>query len=236
MSATASIAQRVEAVETRIRRACAAVGRERDEVTLVAVSKTKPVAMIREAYALGVRDFGENYAQELRDKSRELADLDGLRWHFIGPLQRNKAQYVVGTAALIEAVASSELIERIEQLAARHERVQDVLLQVNISGEASKSGAPPEEVAELLARTAERPHVRCTGLMTMPPLFDDPERAAPIFDALQRLRDEHAASAAGADLTQLSMGMSSDVEVAIAHGATIVRVGSAIFGPRERHR
>lgn len=231
---TVALARRITAVQERIALACARAGRERTEVTLIAVSKTQPAAAVRAAYALGLRDFGENYAQELRDKAAQLADLHELRWHFIGPLQRNKAQHVIGTVALIHTVASIALIERLAALAAQRGLAQSLLLQLNLSGEDSKSGARAEELPALLAAVDAYPlQLRGVGLMTMPPLEADPQRAAPIFAALRHLRDGCAGRwATPSRRGELSMGMSGDYEVAIAEGATLVRVGSAIFGDR----
>ncbi|MBK6848764.1 MAG: YggS family pyridoxal phosphate-dependent enzyme [Proteobacteria bacterium] len=235
----AALAARVVAVRQRVAEACTRAGRDPAEVTLVAVTKTLPAATVRAAYAVGLRDFGENYAQELRDKALQLADLAELRWHFIGPLQRNKAQHVVGTAALIHTVASTALIERLAALAAQRGTAQGVLLQLNLSGEGTKSGARAEELPALLAALGAHPQqLHGIGLMTMPPQSADPQQTAPIFAALRQLRDTFAdhwaadPAAAAARLGALSMGMSADYAVAIAEGATLVRVGSAIFGQR----
>ncbi|MBK8480329.1 MAG: YggS family pyridoxal phosphate-dependent enzyme [Proteobacteria bacterium] len=229
-----TLAERLNAVRRQIALACARAGRDPAEVTLVAVSKTVPAAAVREAYALGLRDFGENYVQELREKAAQLADLAELRWHFIGPLQRNKAQHVVGTAALIHTVASTALIDRLAALAERGGSTQHLLLQLNLSGEASKSGAGAEALPALLAAIgAHQQRLRCVGLMTMPPLADDPTRSAPHFAALRQLRDRFAPQLAPPRrAAELSMGMSADYAVAIAEGATLLRIGSAIFGER----
>ncbi|MDY0000744.1 MAG: YggS family pyridoxal phosphate-dependent enzyme [Polyangia bacterium] len=211
--------------------ACAKAGRDPSEVTLVAVSKHQPTEAVLEALAAGQLDFGENYAQELRDKARELAS--GPRWHYIGPLQRNKAKYVVGTACLVHTLDSEKLLGALEERAAALGTGLEVLLQVNLVEEPQKSGASLGEVASLLDAFAGAPHVFCRGLMLMPPWDPDPEAARPLFAELRRLRDSLAATPRpNVSLTHLSMGMSHDFHVAIEEGATLVRVGTAIFGER----
>jgi len=229
---SADLADRLARLEQRIVNACAQCGRDRASVQLLAVSKKKPPEMIRAAFELGLRDFGENYAQELRDKATALAAIDQLSWHFIGPLQRNKAQYIVGRTALLHTVDNAALVDRIEQLAGKQNLVQHVLVQLNLSGETTKSGIAAGQLDALLAHIANKKNVRCVGLMTMPPLFDDPSEAAPVFAELRQLRDKHNRSGSPATLAELSMGMSHDFEIAIKEGATIIRVGSAIFGQR----
>lgn len=221
---------RLAALEQRIEAACRGTGRRRDEVTLVAVTKTHPSEQVRLAHALGLRHFGENYTQELSQKAATLADVRPISWHFIGHLQRNKARHVVGRCALIHSVDSLALLTRIDQLAAPLGIVQDVMLQLSLAGETSKSGATPEELEALLAHARPLAHVRCVGLMTMPPLSASPDQATSIFAELRALRD--AARANAPDLSFLSMGMSHDLELAIAQGATHIRVGSALFGDR----
>lgn len=229
----ASIGQHLAALEARVRGACERANRRREEVTVVAVSKLQPASLIRAAYEQGVRDFGENYAQELHAKARELADLEQIRWHFIGHLQRNKAQLVVGQVALIHSVSSTALIDRIDRLAADRGAPQDVLLQLNLSGELAKTGASADTLDALLQHCQRKSHISCVGLMTMPPLTERPADAEPLFARLRELRDERQTrGAAGGTLRHLSMGMSADFDVAIACGATMVRIGSAIFGPR----
>ncbi|MCD6498480.1 MAG: YggS family pyridoxal phosphate-dependent enzyme [Deltaproteobacteria bacterium] len=203
------------------------------KTTLVAVSKTKPVEMIQWAHEAGCRNFGENYAQEFRDKTAELSDVTDLRWHFIGSLQRNKVRYVVGKAVLIHSVGTVSLLDAIQSRAARADIVQDILVEVNLAGEPSKSGLSEAELPSMLAQFADRPNVRCLGLMTMPPFFADPEASRPYFVRLRELRDDLRPRFGGnVDLTHLSMGMTADFEVAIEEGATLIRVGTAIFGPR----
>ncbi|HEY3355353.1 MAG TPA: YggS family pyridoxal phosphate-dependent enzyme [Polyangia bacterium] len=223
--------------EVRARLAAAArrAGRDPGEVALCAVSKTQPAAAIRAAYAAGQRLFAENYAQELRDKAAELADLADLTWHFIGPLQRNKVKYVVGTAALLQSVDSVRLMDELDHRAAALGLTLPCLVEVNIAGEASKSGLPPAALPEVLDAFAARPRLSCEGLMTMPPFGDEAEEARPYFRALRELRDRAAVTPRPrVSLRHLSMGMSQDFEVAIEEGATIVRVGTAIFGARPR--
>jgi PLP dependent protein len=220
-------------VRTRLCAAATRVGRAPASVTLVAVSKTHPPEAVRAVYAAGQRVFGENYGQELRDKAASLADLGDLEWHFIGPLQRNKVKYVVGTAAMVQSVGSVELMDELQRRAEARGITLPCLVEVNIAGEQTKSGVPPAEIASLLDAFAARPRLRCLGLMTMPPFVDDPAESRPHFRALRALRDALAAQPRpGVELQHLSMGMTQDFEVAIEEGATIVRVGTAIFGVR----
>ena len=207
-------------VGEELAKAARAAGRAPESVTLLAVSKTVPAERVREAIAVaGHTLFGENYAQELRDKARVV---EGARWHFIGPLQRNKVKYVVGVAELIHSVDSPALLDEIAARADKLGIVQRCLVQVNIGAEPQKSGCPVAEVAALVQAFAARPSVRCEGLMCIPP-DDAPPR--PFFENLAQL-------AASQKLATLSMGMSADFTAAIAAGATIVRVGSALFGAR----
>jgi PLP dependent protein len=198
-------------------------------VTLVAVSKTQPAEAVREAYAAGQRHFGENYAQEWRDKAAALADLDGLVWHFIGALQTNKVKYVVGPpgaprAAWVHTVDRLALGEELSKRSARRGDVTRVLIEVNVAGEASKSGCAPADLPALREALGRLPALEVRGLMCIPPAEEDPR---PHFARLRALRDE-----LGGDLPDLSMGMSGDYAAAIDEGATIVRVGTAIFGAR----
>lgn len=217
------LAERLEAVRERIARACERAGRDPGEVKLVAVSKTHGPSAIRAAYDAGQRAFGENYVKELVEKAAALSDLDGLELHFIGHLQRNKARAVRRVARVVETVDSARLADALEK--ASEGRALPVLLQVNVAGEAQKSGCAPEALDELIAHVRTLPSLRVRGLMTVPPLSQDPEASRPWFRSLAALARAHG-------LDALSMGMSDDLEVAIEEGATIVRVGSAIFGPR----
>jgi len=217
-----TIADNWRAIRARVDAACERAGRAPNEVTIVAVSKRQPAAAVREAADAGASDFGENYAQELAAKRGEVPDV---RWHFIGHLQRNKAKLVAGQVALVHAVDSAELAA---ELGKRSAGVQPVLIAVNLGGEASKSGVSGEAAPALAKAVAASANVRLDGLMTMPPPDVDPR---PIFEALRALRDRIAGDL-GRALPVLSMGMSSDFELAIACGATHVRVGTAIFGER----
>jgi pyridoxal phosphate enzyme (YggS family) len=220
------IAARWQAVRAEVDRLARAAGRDEHDVTVVAVSKLHPAAAIAEAVAAGVRDVAENYAQELVAKHEELRSLD-VRWHFIGKLQRNKVRMVVGRAALIHAVDSLELAQEIDKRARAAGIVQEILVAVNTGGEAQKSGVAPGDTAALLDAMSALAGVRVRGLMTMPPWPDDPEDSRPYFRALRELRD-----GLGRDLPHLSMGTSGDYAVAIEEGATLVRIGTAIFGER----
>ena len=223
-----TIAERWREVRAKVDAACERAGRAPGEVTIVAVSKTHPSAAVREAAAAGATDFGENYAQELAQKRGELTDLT-VRWHYIGRLQRNKAKLVAGHVALVHAVDSVELAQELGKRAGSV--VQPLLLAVNAAGEETKGGVSREQ-ASALARSIESvPNVRLDGFMTMPPPADDPEASRPYFEALRELRDR-VAGELGRPLPVLSMGMSGDFEVAIACGATHVRIGTAIFGVR----
>jgi pyridoxal phosphate enzyme (YggS family) len=223
------IAARLSEVRRRIDEAAAKAGREAGTVILLAVSKTKPPEAIRAAYAAGQRDFGENYAQELAEKAGALRDLEGLRWHFIGRLQRNKAKQVVQAARTVHTVDRAELATELGKRAGAAGTAVRVLVEVNVSGEASKGGCAPEALGEVLAAVRAERSLEAVGLMTMPPVTEDPEGARPFFAALRALRDRHGGAGA---LPELSMGMTHDYPVAIAEGATIVRVGTAIFGAR----
>ena len=223
------IAQNLRAVKERIRQAVHFSQRSPDSVTLVAVSKVHASSAIREAYTAGQRHFGENYAQELKKKSAELADLQDIHWHFIGHLQRNKVKFVVPSASLIETVDSLRLIQELEQQAAQAERTIHCLVQVNVGGEEQKSGCPPRAAGDLLCAIEKTKCLAVDGLMTIPPWDLEPEQTRQYFRALRELRD---ALGGPKRVPELSMGMSQDYEIAIAEGATIVRVGTAIFGSR----
>jgi hypothetical protein len=215
---------------TQLRERIAAAASRGDDqaVRLVAVSKRQSTAAIEEAYAAGQRDFAENYAQELRDKRAALAERD-IVWHAIGPVQSNKIKLVLG-CAWIHTVDRTSLVDEIDRRAAP--QVQRVLVQVNVAGEPGKSGVAPADVPALLDRISTLGHVQCDGLMLVPPLAD-PEATRPHFRALRRLRDELARVARPrVELRELSMGMSDDFEVAVEEGATMVRIGTALFGAR----
>ena len=226
-----NLRDRIDGVERRIGEACRRSGRSRDEVRLVAVSKKFPFAVILEANRLGLRDFGENYAQELRDKQREVGNgADGmLRWHFIGALQRNKVKYVVGKADLVHAVDNLALVAELEKRAAAAGISVRALVEIN-SGEKSKNGIRESDLREFLESASRFQNVSLEGLMIMPPYFEDPEMGRPWFSGLREMRDKVAGEFP--EIQELSMGMSNDFEVAIEEGSTILRVGSALFGPR----
>jgi len=228
-----SIADSLQVVRERITRAATAARRAPDAVQLVAVSKMQPADAVREAYAAGQRDFGENYVQELVAKAEALRDLKDLRWHLIGHLQRNKAKQVAGLVALVHTVDSLELAHELgkRRSAAGEEAPLPILIEVNIAGEQQKHGAEPSALPELVDGLSRIRELSLRGLMCVPPLTEDPALARPHFDALVRLRDELGGSAR---LPELSMGMTQDLEHAVAAGATLVRVGTAIFGARAR--
>lgn len=228
-SGAEQIPERLAAVRARIAAAAHDAGRDPTAVRIVAVSKFQPAAAVATAFAAGQMDIGESRAQELTAKLDQVPD--GVRWHFVGRLQRNKVNDVVGRVDLIHSVDRTRLAEAIAARAQRIGVVQRVLLQVNVAGEERKGGTRPGDLAALAERVAGLDGVEPTGLMTIPPLDADP---APVFERLRALRAQLAATFPG--IVELSMGMSADMEAAVAHGATIVRIGTAIFGARPRNR
>ncbi|MDD5309834.1 MAG: YggS family pyridoxal phosphate-dependent enzyme [Deltaproteobacteria bacterium] len=223
------VATNLARARQRIAAAAVRSGRDPSDVRLVAVSKTHPIEAIREAYEAGQRDFGENYAQELNDKAAALADLADLRWHFIGHLQRNKARMVVPHAAMVETVDSVRLAEELDHQARRLGRALGCLVQVNVGGEEQKSGCTPGEAGEIAGAVESLEWLKLAGLMTIPPFDLDPEETRKHFRALAALRERLGGVTRFA---HLSMGMSQDFEAAIEEGATLVRVGTAVFGDR----
>jgi pyridoxal phosphate enzyme (YggS family) len=218
-------------IKDRIRIAAEIAGRIAESVRLVAVSKTRPATDIVEAYSAGQTIFGENYVQEFTAKSTEVEE--PVEWHFIGHLQSNKVKYIAGRVALIHSVDRLSLAKEISQQWGKLDKCCDILLQVNISGETTKSGTTETDALQLVHAVSQLPHVRIKGLMTMPPFFDQPEAARPFFAALRRLAQSIAAeNIPGVAMEELSMGMSGDFEAAILEGATLVRVGTSIFGNR----
>lgn len=217
------LGERLAQVRARVEAACARAGREPGSVTLVAVSKLKPVDLIREAYAAGQRDFGENYAQELRDKAAELGDVEGLRWHAIGPLQMNKVKYVARAAHAFHALERLDVAEELSRR--RRESPLPCYVEVNVGGEASKSGVAPEALGAFVESARALPGLRVVGLMTLPPPSEDEHVVRGAFRALRELARQQG-------LEGLSMGTTHDFEWAIEEGATLVRVGTALFGER----
>jgi pyridoxal phosphate enzyme (YggS family) len=228
------IAERVTAVRERIARAAERASRPPDEITLVAVSKTFPAEAVREAFAAGVRDFGENRVQEAEPKIAATADLaaPGLRWHLVGHLQSNKARKAAELFEIVQSVDSLDLATRLAGLGAGRGRPVRALVQVDLAGEESKFGLPEKELLPALETLRGREGLRLEGLMVLPPYLDDPEEVRPFFRRLRAL-GERAAAAGLLEGRHLSMGMSHDLEVAVEEGATMVRVGTAIFGERK---
>jgi hypothetical protein len=226
-----TIASRYRELMARVAAAATRAGRDPREIRLVAVSKTVEPARVREAYAAGARTFGENRAQELGRKSAALADL-AIEWHFVGHLQANKARAVMGVAALIHSVDRLDLAQRIGA-GATPAQPQRVLVQVNTSGEASKSGVAPDALGTLLDGIAPLPGLAVEGLMTIGPLTDDAAAIRAAFRSLREARERERAARPGMPLAHLSMGMSGDYEIAIEEGATLLRIGSALFGARD---
>lgn len=224
--------ENLQEVEERIQEACRRAGRDRSEVTLVAVSKTKPVSMLKEAYDLGVRVFGENKVQEIREKYEALPK--DIEWHMIGHLQTNKVKYIADKVSLIHSVDSLRLAETIEKEAVKHNRIVDILLEVNVAKEESKFGIKTSEVLALAENVVQLPHIRLRGLMTIAPFVENPEKNRAIFANLHELYvDIKDKNIDNGTVSILSMGMTNDYEVAIEEGATMVRVGTGIFGARD---
>ena len=218
-------------INERIRAAAEKAGRDPAAVRLVAVSKTRPAADIIAAFQAGQTLFGENYIQELVPKLAEVPE--AVQWHFIGQLQSNKVKYIAGQVAMIHSVDRISLAQEIDRQWGKLGKTCDVLIQVNISGEETKSGTTEAGAIQLVRECALLLNLRVRGLMTMPPFFDDPDAARPYFAELRRLAEAIAAQQiAGVEMVELSMGMSGDFEAAIQEGATLVRVGTAIFGER----
>lgn len=231
---TTPIESNLVALRQRVSSALSRAGRPPGSVTLVAVSKTHPPEAIIQAYAAGQQDFGENYAQEMVAKIAALSHLPKLRMHFIGSLQTNKVKLVVGKVALIHSVDRIRLLDEISRRAEASALSQPILFEVHLSPEPSKSGCTPAELPALVARAVNLPGVEPRGLMVMPPFSDNPESSRPYFVRLRELLLEMQARFGLKTFDQLSMGMSNDFEVAIEEGATIIRVGTAIFGERRR--
>lgn len=219
-------------VEARIQAACDRAGRKREEVTLIAVSKTKPVEVLQEAYDLGVRVFGENKVQELTAKHEALPG--DIHWHMIGHLQTNKVKYIIDKAELIHSVDSLKLAETIEKEAEKRNLIAKILVEVNVAEEESKFGLKTSEVIPFVEKISKFPHINVCGLMTIAPFVENPEKNRPIFADLRKLSvDIRHENIDNSNVSILSMGMTNDYEVAIEEGATMVRVGTGIFGARD---
>ena len=224
---------RLERVRERIRQAAKACGRPESDIRLVAVSKTMPAEIVKEAIDIGMTDFGENYIQEAREKITTLS-AHPVTWHYIGHLQSNKAKYAVRMFDLIHSVDSLKLAKELDKYAQKIDKVQAILIQVNVAKEDSKSGVYIEDTLRLVSETSQLENIAVKGLMTMPPYFNAPEKVRPFFAALRQLRDQiKNENMPNISMAELSMGMTGDFEAAIEEGATMVRVGTAIFG--ERH-
>ncbi|MEX0830420.1 MAG: YggS family pyridoxal phosphate-dependent enzyme [Nitrospirales bacterium] len=227
-----TIAGNVQNIREGIRRAAIRVGRDPSTVQLVAATKTVPSSVLFEAYAAGLRIFGENRLQEAQRKMPEIGPRQGLAWHFIGRMQSRKLKNIVGNFAMIHSVESVEQTRRIAVIAEKLGIRQDILLEVNVSGEEAKGGFLSEEVPKAVEDIGRLPHVTLRGLMTLPPFGDNPEEVRPYFSKLRQLRDSLVQHGAHAGIEELSMGMSHDYHIAIEEGATMVRIGTAIFGKR----
>ncbi len=228
------IAENLQNIRSRIDSVCHRVGRNPEDVGLVAVSKSVDAVRINDAYAAGQRDFGENYVQEFR-KKQEIITASDLHWHFIGHLQSNKVKMLVGSVALIHSVDSLHLAGEIERQAAKAERQVEVLIEVLTTDESTKTGVSPDAVAGLVESMSPLAHVRVAGLMTVGPFLPDPETARPCFRKLRELKEEiEARRFPDVCMRHLSMGMTNDFEIAIEEGATLVRIGTGIFGARAK--
>jgi pyridoxal phosphate enzyme (YggS family) len=226
------IVSNIMGIRQRMTAAAERCDRNQEDIKLMAVSKTVPPERVHEAIKAGITWFGENYVQEAREKIPAVGQ--NVSWHMIGHLQTNKVKYVVHLFDWIHSVDRIELARELDKRAAQNQRTLKVLIEVNVSGEVSKSGAEPSRVLELVRQISVMPNLNVQGLMTMPPFFENPEEARPYFVALRRLRDKiEGENIPGVQMKELSMGMTGDFEVAIEEGATIIRVGRAIFGERQ---
>ena len=231
------LSQNLKDVQQNIAKACAISSRSVSDVRLIAVSKTKPVEMLREAYDLGVRDFGENKVQELVEKYDQLPR--DIRWHMIGHLQRNKVKYIVGKVEMIHSVDSSELANEISRQSVKHSVISKILIEINIGDEESKFGVKYDETAPLAIYAASLPNIEVCGIMCVAPYVADPEDNRPHFQSMNKILIDIRAKMRDNDqssMRELSMGMSGDYQVAVQEGATMVRVGTGIFGERDYYR
>jgi PLP dependent protein len=223
----------IDLIQSCIKETAHLCGRNSNEIQLVAVTKTIQPERVREAIGFGLKTFGESYIQESRDKITAIVD-SSVSWHFIGHLQSNKAKYAVKLFDLIHTVDSVKLACELNRQAQKINKVQDILLQVNVGMESSKSGASPDDVLDLTKAISSLQHLKVKGLMTIPPVYNSPERVAPYFQTLRKLRDIiQNEKIPNIDMKELSMGMTGDFKVAIREGATMIRIGTAIFGERE---
>ncbi len=225
------IRENIETVQENIKRACERAGRDVSSVTLIAVSKTKPVSDLRQAMEAGMRVFGENKVQEIREKTEEITE--DVSFHMIGHLQANKVKYLPGKVCMIHSVDNVKLAQEIEKQFAKADMNIDVLIEVNMAGEDTKFGLAPDEVPAFVKEISTYPHLNIRGLMTIAPYTDDPESNRVYFAGLRKLKDEiNEMNIPGISMDTLSMGMTGDYEVAVEEGATFVRVGTGIFGER----
>lgn len=235
-----TIKQRLEIIESNVTLAAEKSKRIASDVMILAVSKRQPLSIIEAAYACGVRCFGENYAEEADEKIKELSHLTDIRWEMVGHVQSRKSALVAANFSRVHSLDSLKLARRLDSARANQESPQplEVLLQLNVSGETSKEGLPAwekdqwEDLLPIVSEILSLGYLRLTGLMTMPPLFDDPEHTRPFFQKLRQARDFLNQQIPGLALTELSMGTSSDYSVAVEEGATIIRIGQALLGPR----
>lgn len=226
------IAENIERLRTHITHICQQCHRDPNDITIVAVSKTWPAEYIHQAYRAGIQDFGENYVQEFREKQHQV-QCSSVRWHFVGHLQSNKVKYIIESMHLIHTVDDIDLGREINKRAQRCGKVQDVLVEVHTTSESTKYGVRPENVEALVKDLALLPNVHVCGLMTMGPLADDPEASRPSFRLLRELQRElRAKGIENISMDHLSMGMTNDYHIAIEEGATLLRIGTAIFGKR----
>ena len=226
------VQEQLEEVRQNIRNACERSGRKVEDVTLIAVSKTKPVPMLQEAYDAGARDFGENKVQEILEKDPQLPS--DIRWHMIGHLQTNKVKYIIDKVSMVHSVDSVRLAEAIEKEAAKKDICMPVLIEVNVAGEESKFGLSVEEVLPFLEEISSYEHLQVKGLMTIAPFVANPEENREVFQKLKKLSVDIAAkNINNVNMSVLSMGMTGDYQVAVQEGATMVRVGTGIFGERD---
>ena len=227
-----AIRENVEKIKERIEKAAQRAGRKSEDIILLAASKTQPPEKIVEAYEAGIRYFGENRVQEGIKKIEALSDLKDIHWHLIGGLQTNKAKYAVKYFELIHSLDREALTDEIDKRAGKIGKVQDVLIEVNVGEEETKYGVKPENLEKLFEYSLQKENLRILGLMCIPPYFEDPEKSRPYFAMLRDMK-EQLEKKFNVSLPHLSMGMSHDFEVAIEEGATIVRIGTAIFGERQ---